>query len=143
MAEDPQQFEDPNLKAVLRRAVGAPPDRPDLRARIAALLEQETRAASEGNGAAAPLRTTFAAPRRLHPMRWLAAAAVLLIAIGAGWFLYQRHHEAQERQEYLQANNILLNDMIKAQQAAAGDVKPVDVALTDRDALHKALSQSL
>src|SRR5205809_136232 len=124
MAEDLEQFEDPNLKAVLRRAVGAPPDRPDLRARIAALVEQEIRAASDGNGAsAAPLRTTFAEPRRLHPMRWLAAAAVLLIAVGSGWFLYQRHHEAEEREEYLQANNMLLKDMIKAQQNAAGDVK--------------------
>jgi hypothetical protein len=144
MAEELEQFDDPNLKAALRRAAGALPNRPDVRARIAALVESETRAASDGNGAVAPpLRIAPAAPRRLHPMRWLAAAAVLLIAVGSGFFLYQRHHEAEERAEYLQANNILLKDMIKAQQGAAGEVKPITVALTDRDAVQKSLSQTL
>src|SRR4051812_34544272 len=108
MADELEQFEDPNLKAVLRRAVGAPPRRPDLRARIAEMVEKETRSGSGGNGAAAgPLPMTLAA-RRLHPMRWLAAAAVLMIAVGSGWFLYEQHREAQEQAEYMQANSALL-----------------------------------
>jgi len=146
MDPTPQQFDDPNLKVALKRAVGPAGASAELRNRVAGLVARES--------AATPMPTTTHAstqtwrgsersPIRLLPMRWLAVAACVLIAAGTAVVIYQRHHQANEQQEYLEANRTLFNDMIKTEQGQGVAAEAVTVALTDREALQKALSARL
>ena len=136
MPETPNQFDDPNLKASVRRALGngAPGASPELRRRIVDLIERET-------GGGVPLRLT-PRPFRTRWMRWAVAALIALAATVAGGYLWHRHHEAEEREEYLAANLPLFNDMIRAADAppaANSELAPT----ADHDALRKLLESKL
>jgi hypothetical protein len=136
MSDPTPEFDDPHLKATLRRALGGATADAGLQAAMAELVSRETRGGG-GGPAALPL---FKRP----VVRWVAAAAVLLIVAGGGGVLWQRHlHEVEEAQS-LAANLPLFHAMIDAQQSAgASGEQPLTATLDDRDALRNALSARL
>lgn len=131
------EFDDPQLKALVRRAGLGEGATPDLRDRIAGLIARETQAAP------APPRAERS--RRIN-FTWMAAAAaiLLLVSLGGG-YVWHRHHEAEEREEYLAANLPLFKDMIRVQGGASNVSEFTAVAspLNDRDGLRKVLSEKL
>src|SRR5690348_3090324 len=98
MSHPMTEFDDPNLQAAVHRAARGTGADADLRARMTALVARET--SDETAVDRQPLRL---APRR-SPARWIAAAAVLLLASALGGFAWHRHHLAEEAEEYLAAN---------------------------------------
>jgi anti-sigma factor RsiW len=78
--------------------------------------------------------------------RWVAsAAAILLVASLAGGYAWHRHHEAEEREEYLAANLPLFRDMIRVHGGGsdASGFAAVTSPLDDRDALRKMLTEKV
>jgi len=130
------EFDDPQLKALVRRAGLGGGATPDLRDRIAGLIARETQ------GAPSPR-----VERRLRlNFTWVAAAAAILMVVSlGGGYLWHRHHEAEEREEYLAANLPLFKDMIRAHGAAPDgpEIAAVASPLEDRNGLRKALAEKL
>ena len=128
------EFDDPQLKVTLRRATAGAGATSELRDRMAGLIAREM-------GADAP---PVRSPWRIRPA-WIAtAAAILLVASLGGGYLRHRHHEAEEREEYLAANLPLFNDMIRAHAGTAGSTpETLMVSLDDRDGVRKSLTTKL
>lgn len=130
------EFEDPQLKAIVRRATlgGGGGATSELRDRVAGLVARETQAA--------PLRPVRPWRARLA---WVAmAAAILAVASVGAVYLWQRHHEAAEREEYLAANLPLFTDMIREHgRSDAAGFDALAMPLDDRDGVRKSLAAKM
>jgi hypothetical protein len=127
MSHPPPEFDDPQLKASVRRACTRRASM-ELRDRIAELVLRET----------APARR-IARPRRT--LRWaLAAAALMLLAVTAAPALLRHYRESREQRAELAANLPLFHEMVRAHRAPA-PANPFPT--TDRAALRASLSAVL
>src|SRR3954447_5080031 len=125
MADEPVQFEDPDLKAAIVRLRGGHTARPELvervRQSLATAMEQPENglAHTQPDPSPAPMRIAPAGPSpRWRMIRRLAVAASILVAFGLGMIFQQVRHEAAERKEYLAANQGLFRDMIAVHTGA-------------------------
>src|SRR5687767_4947275 len=84
MRSDEREFDDPALRAALRRAAGEETAPPELRSRIRTLLEQGGLAAAWSGAAPARSRTSFREwwARWQSPIYASIAAAVVVIGVG-------------------------------------------------------------
>src|SRR3954467_4395980 len=132
------EFDDPQLKAMVRRASLGGGATSDLRDRIAGLITREAQAVPA-------MRPGVANRWRLN-FTWIAAAAAILLVVSlGGGYAWHRHHEAEEREEYLAANLPLFKDMIRVHGGVPGETGFATVAspLDDRDGLRKVLTEKL
>ena len=130
------EFDDPQLKALVRRASPGGGATSELRDRIAGLIARESQ----------PAPAVRAESRWRLNFQWIAsAAAILLVMSLAGGYVWHRHHEAEEREEYLQANLPLFRDMIRVYGGTpeASGFAAVTSPLDDRDALRKRLTEKV
>src|SRR5687767_8885886 len=128
MSQDPVIFDDPRLKAAIRRARGSHAARPELVSRVRERLAAAM--AEEDASAQAPARDNLriGPSRRWVIVRRLAIAALILLAFGAGIVFEQVRHEAVEREEYVAANQGLFREMIAAHtgaDAAVANLRPL------------------
>jgi hypothetical protein len=114
MSDVPQQFDDPDLKAALKRLHGSHTASDRLRALVAEKMAAEL--VADASVTIAPeLKPSRSTAMRIHsgfrPLRWLAAAAVLAVIIGGIWG-YQRHRASQATEALYARNDELLDGMI-------------------------------
>jgi hypothetical protein len=122
--DNPQaQFDDPDLKAILKRAVGAETAPPGLRHKVLAAIESERRLQQR-------VRSGWQ-----RPLMGLAAAAVLLLGFGLTFTLLLGKERAAP-QWFAQA-------MVKTHDEYPGYALPQGVSGEDYPAISKALSDQL
>jgi hypothetical protein len=131
MSHPPPEFDDPQLKASVRRACTRPAST-ELRDRIAELVLRETAPARRIARPGGTLRWALAAAA--------AAAALILLALTAGPTLLRDFRESGEQRAELAANLPLFHEMVRAHRAPA-PARPLPV--TDRAALRASLSAEL
>jgi hypothetical protein len=139
MNETLPEFDDPQLKETLRRAVGGTyAAEPGLRARVEALVAR--RPAADAPAADAPAAARGWRP----PVRWAAAAVLTIGALTATTRLWQNHRHQKEHEEYFAANLPLLNAMTLAEESGtAGGTDQSALPVASREALRAELTSRL
>jgi hypothetical protein len=125
MSKDPVTFDDPALKAAIQRLRGGHTARPELVNRVRESLHDAV--PEQDVPAPIPLRPGVTSRSRVLGRR-LAVAAAIALAFGLGMVFQHARHEAEEREEYVQANQGLFREMVAAHSgadAAAADVQPL------------------
>src|SRR3954467_5181564 len=140
MSQLPREFDDPNLKVTLHRAFQGRTASPETKSSIADLIARELNTAPQAP--AAPTSEAPALPFFRRPaLRWaLAAAAVLILAVGAGIPAWRHHVEERERAEELAANLPLFQTMVDTYDHPT---TASDLPITDATALAATLSTRL
>jgi hypothetical protein len=134
------EFDDPNLKATLRRLSAGVTADPPLRASVAELIARETGYIESRADVAGTIGPAKAGGRRFF--RRAVAATLLIasgIAVGVAW---HRHHQAEEAAEYLAANLPLFNQMVATCDAPAGDDGDA-LPVADHEQVKRALAAKL
>ena len=151
MRAPPDQFDDPSLKAAIKKIEGGHKARPELRDLLTKRLaeQRQSQGSSEPSEEAPvedprpPIRLPNHNPFRIG--RWLAIAAAVLICIGGGWGYHHWRQIQEEREEYAK-NDALLDAMIDVQNdgiAGDKDDKPLSAAMTEPVALASEATQKL
>jgi anti-sigma factor RsiW len=127
MTQENVPFDDPGLKAAIRRLRGGHAASPELAQRVAAALAAAPDADSLPDDNSPPHTDSppdpdaTEAPTPLRPaQRWvrrLAVAASVLLFVGAVGALLKVRHDRHEAEEYLGANAGLLREMAEAHAA--------------------------
>jgi len=118
MTQENVPFDDPGLKAAIRRLRGGHTASPELAKQVAAALVAvpDTDIAARADGSPDP--DAAEAPTPLRPAQWwlrrLAVAASVILFVGAVSAFLKVRHDRHEAEEYLEANAGLLREMAAA-----------------------------
>jgi hypothetical protein len=118
MTQENVPFDDPGLKAAIRRLRGGYAASAELANRVAAALAAAPDADFMPRADASPDADAAEAPPRLRPAQWwvrrLAVAASVILFVGAVSAFLKVRHDRHEAEEYLEANAGLLREMAEA-----------------------------
>jgi anti-sigma factor RsiW len=136
MTQPPPDFDDPNLKTTVHRALIGQTADPALKSKISDLLARETSKTTQTRET-----TPSSIPIRRPILRWtLAAAAILLVGVALP-VLWRHHLEQRERDEEMAANLPVFQAMVETFNQPAAPA--ADLPVTDPAALRTTLSTKL
>jgi anti-sigma factor RsiW len=135
----PDNFEDPQLKLALRRALAPDPVSDDLKQRIERIVGGE--ASRQTGSTAKPHELPRRSFIRRPAFRRIAIAAMLLITVVLIKVLIDQRHHAAEHELYLQANLSLFRDMVHAEESVT--TQPTTLPVADPATLSRDFSSKL